>query len=160
VSDNPILDAQGDIVERLLDRLPYLAAARGGTCRGVARLADALLEDVAPPANLIEFAGGPSNDPLIVSVARQFTRYKCDVFSIARNFSAFGDPAVGDIGVYQMLADTKRALLGYLLPTPKNSTGSAYAKLWHVETGRTGLYPASVIYFSQWRCDLIDRGEE
>lgn len=156
---NPILDVRQDIVDRLLDRLPYIAQAQGGTCRGIAKLSDGLFEGIAPPADLVEYAGGPSNDPTTISIARQVARYSFDVFSIAKNFSPFGDAVPGEIGVYQMVADVKRVLMGYLLPTPKNSSGAAYAKLWHVDTGRAGLFSASVIYFSQWRCDLIDRGE-
>jgi hypothetical protein len=141
---------ENDIVAQLQSQLAYLTTAQGGTCRGVADVTTALqLEREIPPAVLVEYAGETADPPLHISGGRQLVRIPWDLFVIAESFSKDGE---GRESVYTMLDDISTALGGFVLPSTVSRT---MAKLFRRGIKRWSLTDASVIYLSQWYCDVI-----
>ena len=149
-----------DIVAKLQADIPYLSEAQGGTCRNVhdTRTAMNLTSTVAPPAVLAEYAGDDSQDPRVMTIARQFSTLLMDLFLIGRTFDAAAEEGPGMIGVQQIARDVKRSLIGYILPSVLNTSGAPYVKLWHVRNIREELSFERVIYRSQWRCTGFQAG--
>jgi len=105
-----------NIVGLLIQFIPYMSPARGGTCRGVADTDTAknYLRE-SPPLMLVQAGAEIDEDPKQIGSANQYARQYWIVYVIAARFTSEGDERLdghGAYGAYSMLDDIDGALRG------------------------------------------------
>lgn len=138
------------IVDMLLNYIPYLSPAVGGTCRGVADIRTAMeYLDIGPPVVLVMAGPEESEEPKQMASGNQFARQYWRVMAMAASFTSSGegrnDSHVAP-GAYSMLDDIDGALRGrFGLPGLQNSW-----KLFKAGQTQPEVIGATVTGVSTW----------
>ena len=105
-----------NIVDLLLQFIPYLSPGQGGTCKGVADIETAKsYTSMSTPLVLVKAGPEVDEDPGQIGSANQYCRQYWTVFAVAMSFTSDGEgreDGHGTYGIYSMLDDIDGALRG------------------------------------------------
>jgi hypothetical protein len=140
-------------IAALLQAVPYLASANGGTILAAGDVKSLLdLTTQTPPAAILVFNGEVATRNETIGNATQATTMEWSIFLVAQSYATDEEGRLGATGAYQMIDDVLAALEGETISLVQA------AKLFYVRSRRYNVTANAVIYEMVFRCAYLREG--